>query len=323
MIESLLFNGGSSKKEFPNSGPGSKVLIAGDERLGYFGKVSDEDLFTPKEVLAKTGLTGGLNWVYNGGFWLKFIRNEKVIFIKDTFMYSGISWNTLYSFGLVYGVNGPGKYPASPPVNQFKYAIKNSPEKDWFLKFRLPDVTTVDPYVSANGGSEIPGSEWEDLIGRVIIGAHPNAGTWDKLIPGDLGIGTSSFDYTTATNSSNTAQTLVRGQGLSDGISVLKTATSSSHRYRPVLELIDPDGLVVEPLDVAGNGIDGVNPPDAFTVNNTGVIPTVVAEVNGTEILLVNPPTHLTASVSNPVLLVQQIESHFDIKLTTMKISEV
>lgn len=322
MFEALLFTS-KSKKEYPNSGPGSKVLLAGDEKLGYFGRVSDDDLFTPDEVIEKTGLTGGIKYAYYGGFWLKFIRNGRIIFIKDTFIYKGISWNNLYALGLVYGVDGPGKYPATPAVNQLKYVVKESPEGNWFLKFRLPDVTTVDPYVSTNATAEIPGSEWMDLIAPVITGNHPLAGTWDKFSVYELGMTGNTFDYTMATYASNPLNTLVRGIGFNAGITVPKTSMTSSLQYRPVMELMDPTGLVVPLTEISGSGFDNINPPNVFKVANTGEIPTTVTDVVGTEVVTLKPATNFKSSLVNPVLPVNQVLGDSGIKLVTMKITTV
>lgn len=109
---------------FPDSGPGKTELELGDWFAGYFGKVNQDEFYTPSELLVEINnlVDGGFKYPNNGDAdWRKFIFNGKVLFIPlagITTSSFGFSWDFLYEKGLVYGIDGNGYHPADKQVNQ-------------------------------------------------------------------------------------------------------------------------------------------------------------------------------------------------------------
>lgn len=260
MNEALLSTGGKTIY-VDNSGPGPKALVAGDTTMGYFGEVTDSQLFSISQVAAagslfqgndNSGLTVGSN------HWLKFIWNGKIIYIAKRPFRDNISWADLYAAGLVYGTRDNGKYPLATPKHQYIQMPKNEGPKTWVLKPRLVKGYDVDP-ITNSGGSNIYAGEWSQLLGRCSIAAdgaiNPKFASFSYA---PLGWTNSSPDsIVMETVSTNVNQTIIRGDGASGQImgayrAVLKTdrtSGASGHFWRPVLELI-PDTEAKDPYQL-------------------------------------------------------------------------
>lgn len=92
---------------FLNMGPGPRELKRGTWQRGWFGKVSNEEMFTAADV---RGLVAKLNmFSWNPDYWDKFIYNGKILFIPNKSM-GYTTAIALYQAGIVYGVDGPGPY---------------------------------------------------------------------------------------------------------------------------------------------------------------------------------------------------------------------
>lgn len=95
---------------FLNMGPGPRELKRGTWQRGWFGKVSNEEMFTAADV---RGLVTKLNmFSWNPDYWDKFIYNGKILFIPNKSM-GYTTAVALYQAGIVYGVDGPGPYVPS------------------------------------------------------------------------------------------------------------------------------------------------------------------------------------------------------------------
>lgn len=109
----------------PYTGPGPQELKSGDWSRGYFGVVSSAELFTPAELCTLCSLPSPRS---GSSTLAKFVRNGKILFIplETTNSAAGISWNLLYSKGLVYGTDdfGPPTGHGNAPVNQRKVITK-------------------------------------------------------------------------------------------------------------------------------------------------------------------------------------------------------
>lgn len=259
MNEQLLSTG-SNAIYIANSGPGPKTLLAGDANLGYFGEVTDLQLFTPAQVAGQAGLFLGTDnptavSAANGNMWLKFIRNSVVIFIAKMPFRSNISWADLYAAGLVYGTRDSGKYPLATPKHQFIQMPKYEGPKLWVLKPRLITGYPADP---STGGTVLTG-EWNQLYGRAINDLNGGVGApkFANLAYAATGLSPSSGPDTIVQESltSNTNNCFVRGDGAGSAIlaaarTILKTDKSSgtlaAHGWRPLLELI-PDAAAKDP----------------------------------------------------------------------------
>lgn len=109
----------------PYTGPGPQELMCGDWSRGYFGQVSATELFTPTELCAMCGIAGPSP---TAPTWVKVVRNGKILFMNLYVMTSGkfVSWNTLYTAGLIYGMDsvGPATGHGQTPTNQKKVVTK-------------------------------------------------------------------------------------------------------------------------------------------------------------------------------------------------------
>lgn len=272
MIETLLSTGGQ-QIYIGSSGPGPKTLIAGDANLGYFGEVTDLQLFTPAQVAGQAGMYLGTDnptavAAANGNMWLKFIWNGKIIFIAKMPFRTNISWADLYAAGLVYGTRDNGKYPLATPKFQYIQMPKYEGQKLWVLKPRLPTGYPADP---TTGGSVLTG-EWNQLFGRTVNDSNGGVGApkFANFTYAATGLSPSSGPDTIVqeTITSNVNQCIVRGDGSSGQIistsrTVLKTdklsGVLSAHGWRPVLELI-PDTVAKDPYSLLYNAIGPFTP---------------------------------------------------------------
>lgn len=126
--DDVLFTPNQQYGYFPDTGPGPSRLLRGSWTEGYFGTVSQAELFGGSELC--TALTYAPSPINTGTGWLwhKFILDGKVLFISDQAV-AYTSWYDLYNAGLVYGVDGNGDTPAgfsASPKNQKKVVTKNN-----------------------------------------------------------------------------------------------------------------------------------------------------------------------------------------------------
>lgn len=131
---------------FLNMGPGPRELKRGTWQRGWFGKVSNEEMFTATDV---RGLVAKLNmFSWNPDYWDKFIYNGKILFIPNKSMGNSTPV-ALYQAGIVYGVDGTGTHVPSGAgaTNQLTKIRKG----DFEFIIRLPRLT--DSSSSLNTGA--------------------------------------------------------------------------------------------------------------------------------------------------------------------------
>lgn len=181
MLEALVSSGSKSQVDFPDSGPGSKRLQFGTDKLGYFASVPPSQFFSYNELRKQLNFqlgTDNNNDVLN---WVKAYYNKKVIFFPQFPFAAGLTWNQLYAAGLVYGVDGPGNYPAaSGSVNQLKLVNIGSDVFKVRL-FRAFIEGTNDGTWNRASTSPIAGnspflseSEWSSMCQSLIQGVASN-----------------------------------------------------------------------------------------------------------------------------------------------------
>lgn len=276
MFEMFLTYGGSTPLFFPNSGPGNKTLLKGNQTLGYFGEVSGTELFSASELVFKVGLSVGTVSVFAGSQWLKFFRNGKIIYIARQQMVAPVAWNDLYNAGLVYGVKGNGPYPVGAGVEQFNPLLKNDGMRNWFLKPRMITGVGVDPAT----GAVSDGGEWNQLFGRVVTGTNTGvAEKWATLAPTYVGYGgtTQLSSLVQETNQNDVTQNWNRGAA-SDLTSIMALSkASSAFQWRPVLELI-PDSQLMDPYGLIGTTV-ALQPPAIVDVRQTVTVDGVLSPI--------------------------------------------
>lgn len=163
MLELLLSSGAEISVDYPDSGPGTKKLRHGDEQLGYFGEVSQSELFTLADLMDQTSF-----WTpvpYRTLTWVKMFYKDDVIFFPLTPIASSTSWNSLYEAGLVYGDNTNGKYPTANPTPQNKMLFKG---RDNF-RIRLFKVSNTDPEIISTTVTIATNSYREAEWGSIVM----------------------------------------------------------------------------------------------------------------------------------------------------------
>lgn len=243
-----------------STGPGPQVLASGDGADGWYGEVSAEDLFTGDELASILGVTEGASQNSDAG-WLKFQSEGKVLFVAKRPFRHSISWDHLYSRGIVYGTDDNGANPRGTPVNQ-RTTVKLGGNE---YIVRLMTCAHADPFAESDplfftadmhqmdvGG----GSEWNRLIYRVNA-AVPSEPSIDGLRADRHGgpqVGDNWASYTNSDLGHNGNGRACWGQEMSDTISsyrvtrgndvvasfsrYLASRTYSYHGWRPALELI-------------------------------------------------------------------------------------
>jgi len=150
----------------PYTGPGPQELMAGDWYRGYFGAISSADFFTNAELHTWVGSGNLYNIAHQ---WHKFVFNGKILYYPERYIVSSLSWNTLYTAGVVYGVDGPG--PATghglTPVNQRRLITKG----EHSFVVRLPRCQNTPDYSYVT--RQVFDSEWYMTMGSAFGTYNP------------------------------------------------------------------------------------------------------------------------------------------------------
>lgn len=174
MLEMMLMSNRKPKIQYPNSGPGPKTLLFGDEQLGYFGELTSASFLTVPELQRQlnfySGVPSNVNMV-----WVKVFSEGTVLYIPKQPVATDISWETLYGAGLVFGVDGPGlppdSTPVTPAVNQLMLVAAGGRQ----LKVRLfKNSLTENNQVVTWTDPDTQLSEWPKLSAAMITQV-PNA----------------------------------------------------------------------------------------------------------------------------------------------------
>lgn len=258
MFEMLLGGGAKGQTNFPDSGPGSKNLLYGNEQLGYFGTLTQAEFLSLGKIRNAFNFYSGLDEsaAYE---WIKVFYKGRVLFFPRTTIAYNMNWNQLYAAGLVYGVDGPGYAPAGTPVNQFK--ILNVGRD--VLKIRLftadsnADPTTfVSQQLLTSGGANITGSEWVSLVYALVQNAPVgySGPKWSLFTPNSFGWGGRKIHtQRTMSNSPSYAQHV-------DNVYSYAAAKTEVNYWLPVFELIPGNELPLLPMIDLGAQVDPLQP---------------------------------------------------------------
>lgn len=245
MFESLLGMGSRGQVNFPDSGPGSKNLIYGNEQLGYFGTLTQAEFTSLGAIRNLVGLYAGTD--EGAAFlWVKMFYKGRVLYFPTNTIAYNLSWNQLYNAGVVYGVDGNGYAPTATPTNQFK--IMNI-GKD-VLKIRLftadtnPDPTSfLSQQLLTSGGANITGSEWVQMI-YALVGNAPvayNGPKWNLFSSNSFGWGGRKVHtQRTMSNTVNNNQSV-------DNVYSYATPKTDLGYWLPIFELIPGNELPLLP----------------------------------------------------------------------------
>lgn len=160
----------------PNTGPGPSTLATGNWEYGFFGLVSGAQLIDNESLSSAVNfLTGAL--IPNGD-WIKVAYKGKVLFISKYGARKAVSWDSLYTKGLVHGREDGGMFLPTFYVNDVsKQVPQNKRITISGNEFKVRLMTTGNNnYVpgSAGGGNsylpneDLSGSEWNDIMYRLV-----------------------------------------------------------------------------------------------------------------------------------------------------------
>lgn len=264
MLELLTSVQGGGNNYYPNSGPGTKTLTFGDERLGYFGEVTQKEMLGLPELRRQLDYWGGADASGVSQFgWIKMLLDGKVLFIPKQALATGVSWDELYNKGLIYGTDDNGAVPGATPTNQLRVAIKSTSQfKVRAFKARTTDPVAHDQTYTIAAPTPLPdiaAIEWVRIVqaitneARIINYTGPSWNIYAKemvLLPAGPGF---AVAQNTRINLQNQHATVGNSQ-LSLG-----TKAAASYLWLPVLELLDTPVYLAH-SDVAAAGMDVVAP---------------------------------------------------------------
>lgn len=254
MFETLLLQG-NRRLYLENSGPGSKYILKGDNNFGYMGLVSEDELFTAREIIDQCGLGAfAIEELSGKSDWHKFIRLDRVFYIRRSPVVSNVSWANIYEKGLMFGLRKDhGDRSAGPysleyhKKEQFVYRQKyeEEPRKDprtWTLKFRsikgLDDPLNDENHDTAN--------EWSMFISNVV---DEGTNFFGREFYEDLW-GTEHGQITTARNKDG-SEAKFRGRFTFDGMSTDDIHKQEPHyAWTPVVELVLEGEVALDIVDL-------------------------------------------------------------------------
>lgn len=217
----------------PDNGPGNKRLREYDfpTKSGYFGRIPATEMPTIDAIEAAgiKSVGGARNPAAATAEWTKFVRNGKVTFFPTVALRTGVDWNSVYNAGLVYGIDGNGKYPVGAGVNQRRtLSFVDTDGKTWTFLVRLASMSTIDPFPSPVNEAQAKASEYGQTIQNIYSGSPLK---WDNLFrPEALGIESHTSAPTTHSSMTSTGFNGVAGWP--------KDGSLGRKGWFPVLELI-------------------------------------------------------------------------------------
>ncbi|AWN08865.1 putative virion structural protein [Salmonella phage SPAsTU] len=259
---------------YPDSGPGPKTLLQGNTIAGYFGTTTAAELFTHQKLIDATFTKGVLPTTYGGtDGWYKFFYQGRVIYLPINPVGYNVTWNTLYSEGLVYGTDDNGKYPAATPVNQGKVlSFTAANGEKFYFRIRLPSAGK-DPYVSGTPtAADLSGSEFE------MFNFLYN-GTWAKLTNVHWGL----FCLLKDTLSTNTANHRMATLSSASWTNLGKATAGNNYYWFPVLELVDKTTTTLGLEEIRGNFDHTLQPLSVKANNEFKLTPVVLGNAKTVE----------------------------------------
>lgn len=222
-------------KDDPYNSPGRQTLIAGTTTQGFFGEVYTAELITGTALAIEIGLSVGTAQFDNEP-WLKFMLDEKVLFVAKKPYRHSISWDAINAANAVYG----GK----------EISIGGNTYKVRLLKISLTDPCAYE-------GPSLHGGEWN----RLMLPIHEEAqgGTfldWYSIgpddVPNDWGISYTDVQLHTHRDAGDGAASLVQetldtdatmrlSRGFNGVSPAMEGPSSLVHAvlgWRPVLEVV-------------------------------------------------------------------------------------
>ncbi|QVW28671.1 putative virion structural protein [Erwinia phage pEa_SNUABM_8] len=220
---------------FPESGPGSKVMLIGDLNEGYFGRVTAAEMMTQGEFFSNYFADHPRNTaapiIDPALYWLKFALDGKFVFVPSHSLIANITWDQ---------INANGNADGSAP---FPLLLKKGTDNHFF-NIRLPRFSTT--YEIAPGRSD-PTGDNNRLFAKVHKQAY-GTGVWDAVTLLDF---TSDFVWWNRRSDMPTVEQRFISQFTTSGVS--SQLSNVNANWRPVFTLVDGK-LILMPV----NSVTGV-----------------------------------------------------------------
>lgn len=229
---------------YPRSGPGPKTLRAGNELMGYFGRVDASELFTHSELFNLLLKGSGASVAGGTEGWYKFFYQGGIVYLPVTPLASAVSWAMVYNAGIAYGVEGVGAYPTTTPVSQSKILTKTTAEGKFYLRPRLPTASVNDPMTAATG--TVATGDYAGSILEMMLKVRN--GTWESNTEGTWGNWAIFLNSVVGQTTSNKLVTMLA----QSATNVPKTQSGAGYYWWPVLELVDTGTTLLKLEDLTG-----------------------------------------------------------------------
>lgn len=258
---------------FPDSGPGTKVLLIGDLQEGYFGVVPESELLTPMNLISK--LNEGYDTPVGAALplaatrsWYKFARDGKIVYLAS-YNQINIRWQDLYTRGAAYETTVPLS-DHYPPVGVTKKVQQLAIQKmeagrEWYLSPCIPRLSadTLWDYAAPNQPPD-PTGDVGRLFVKIATGTGLATGEWDNQA-----IDNTSF--WTGTTSKNDPRVAYASNMVGTGQATYDRLTYTGG-WRPMLELVDPTTISLPLESFAGTYTGALQKPLVFIEADTGDI---------------------------------------------------
>lgn len=242
MLECIFNNGNKGLMLPSNLGPGPKKLLGSytdpitNKSTGFFGETTD--LYTTTELLA--AISEKTAAIINATIlaevvWLKFLLDDKIVYVAKTPIFHKLSYNNLLSGSLLFA---PGR--TLNPRSGYTYQCRTL---QWIT---VPNNTVVPGFPNDMPASH--GSEWNRLMYNIVTNINPlsqQGDKWAEYVTGDIQvtqtgggaineIGPGTIVYSTPATSYHLARATIDVIG---GNSNFNTATDR-RQWRPCLVLV-------------------------------------------------------------------------------------
>lgn len=233
---------------FPDSGPGSKLMLIGNKNEGYFGTVTQAEMLTTGNLYDAVSslLPATLTPVFNPNLlWIKFALDGDFYFFPTDTVITGTSWKLLNDAGMA---KGDAEYPL---------VAKAGDGTNLFFELCLPRAATDDPMGPVRND---PGSLSARILNKVHTAAY-GTGEWGDVKPNTGGYFLWLNHYT-----DGSLDSVFRSSMNQANVSSIKETTIMD--WRPMVKVVDGK-LTVVPIRNVISQVYGKLLPPALSIDQS------------------------------------------------------